>query len=311
MLSLVMRNLGETQPLCDTRRMSRFAQSSFACLIAIAFIASANSRAQAPDSFRWIDFHAPKDQDVVVWVTRALDGQNWSAIREIGVQYDAALVVTSYRANPQSAANDDVYSIWSVSINNRSLTPILKGSNLRIVDWMLFAVGGPREVGVLYEDCNNCAATTFFTSLYYDLRSHTWAARWMSGGNGVPVWTSSTHPEVTKTQVYAVFADPNGRETLGTWSHLDYGKQRPAEDFLYRYDLDPLSGVERTQILLGRDAASMKDRLCSGEDSLTALSRGQDSALCQTGRKQVWERKPVTTPPTNNQGQSRPPGGSQ
>src|SRR6516165_7925477 len=134
MLSLVMRNLGETQPLCDTRHMSRFAQSSFACLIAIVFIASANSRAQAPDSFRWIDFHSPKDQDVVVWVTRALDGQNWTAIREIGVQYDAALVITSFRSNPQSAANDDTYSVWSVSLSDRLLKAVLKGSNLRSVE---------------------------------------------------------------------------------------------------------------------------------------------------------------------------------
>jgi len=37
------------------------------------------------DSFRWTDFHAPKDQDVLVWVTRALEAEKWSSIREIGV----------------------------------------------------------------------------------------------------------------------------------------------------------------------------------------------------------------------------------
>src|SRR6266702_1326431 len=51
--------------------------------------------AQAPDTFRWIDFHSPKDEDVIIWVTRALDGEKWTAIREIGVQYDAALVITT------------------------------------------------------------------------------------------------------------------------------------------------------------------------------------------------------------------------
>ena len=44
------------------------------------------------ETFRWIDFHAEKDQPIVVWVTRSLDREKWSAIREIGVFYDAALV---------------------------------------------------------------------------------------------------------------------------------------------------------------------------------------------------------------------------
>ena len=39
---------------------------------------------------------------MVVWVTRSLQPEKWSAIREIGVEYDAALVVTTLRANPQS-----------------------------------------------------------------------------------------------------------------------------------------------------------------------------------------------------------------
>jgi hypothetical protein len=280
-----------------------------ACLVVLALFTMPRCESQAPDSFRWIDFHSPKDQDVVVWVTRALDGQNWTAIREIGVQYDAALVITSFRANPQSAANDDVFSVWSVSLTDRSaVKSILKGANLRPVGWMLFTAGGLRELGAMYEDCNNCAATTFLTAFYYDLRDHTWGARWMRGGQGAPIWSSNTPPDVTRTQVYAVMADPNGRETLGTWNHLDYGKAKPAEDFVYRYDLDPLNCLERMQSLVGKEAASMKERLCHGQDAVAELSRGQDSILCPAEKRQSWQRKPVTTPPANNQGQSRPPG---
>src|SRR5208337_990672 len=73
---------------------------------------------QAPDTFRWIDFHSPKDQDVVTWVTRSLAVEDWTAIREIAVEYDAALVVTSRRANPQSAATADTFNVWSVSLTN-------------------------------------------------------------------------------------------------------------------------------------------------------------------------------------------------
>jgi hypothetical protein len=264
--------------------------------------------AQAPDTFRWIDFHAQSDQDVAVWVTRALDGEKWTAVREIGVQYDAALVITTNRATPQSATNRDTFSIWSVSLSNRALTHIADGANLRLMDWLLLNVGQGRELGALYDDCTDCQATTYFTALHYDLRQHTWAARWMQGGKAVPVWVSNVVSGVTHTQVFAVMADENGRETLGTWSHLDYGKTKPAQDAVYRYDLDPQSDLERTQLLFGRDAANMKDRLCRAQDVVPGLSRGQDSTLCPSSEKPHYERKPVTSPPPNNQGQSRPPG---
>ena len=42
-----------------------------------------------------------------------------------------------------------------------------------------------------------------------------------------------------------------------------FGKQKPPEDFVYRYDLDPFSSLERTQLLSNKDADSMKQRLCN------------------------------------------------
>lgn len=286
------------------RSISRWAA---ALNLAFAFL-STFATAQAPDAFRWIDFHSPNDRDVVIWVTRALDGQKWTSIREIGVQYDAALVITTLRASPQASPNRDAFSIWSVSLADRKVTPIVDGTNLRPTDWLLLNVGQGREFGALYDDCNDCASTTYLTAFHYDLRHHVWAARWMQGGKAAPVWTTTSPVGATQSQVYSVMADSNGHETLGTWTHIDYGSTKAAEDFVYRYDLDPRTDVERTQLLFGRDAAQMKDHLCHAIDASPGLSRGQDSALCQTGQKPHPERKPVTTPPANNQGQSRPPG---
>lgn len=267
------------------------------------------STAQAPDSFRWIDFHSPNDQDVAVWCTRALDGQKWSAIREIGVQYDAALVVTTYRSSPQASPNRDTFTIWSVSLADRKLTKIVDGTNLRLTDWLLLDMGQGRELGALYDDCNDCAATTYFTAFHYDLRQHIWNGRWMQDGKAVPVWTANSPLGVTQSQVWAIMSDSNGHETLGTWNHIDYGKEKPAEDFVYRYDVDSTTDIERNQVLSGRDAATMKDHLCHAQDAVPGLFRGQDSPQCQTApQKARYERKPVTTPPANNQGQSRPPG---
>jgi len=231
-------------------------------LIAATLAVAAPLPAQQPDPFRWMDFHAQKDQDVIVWVTRSLESEKWTAIREIGVEYDAALVVTTLRATPQSPANADTFTVWNVSLTSHVVAPLLTGVNLRWLDWMRFLDGAPPEPAVLYDNCSECAANTYFTAFYYDLPHHMWTARWMRGGQGVPVWTASTPAGVAWTQVYAGLAEPNGREFISTWNHFDYGPQKPPNDFIYRYDLDPFSRLERTKSLSGKDADAMKQRLC-------------------------------------------------
>jgi hypothetical protein len=275
-------------------------------ILAAAFISPRPARAQQ-DSFRWMDFHSAKDQDIIVWVTRSLEAEKWSSIREVGVIYDAALVVTSLRTNPQASPESDTFNLWSVSLTTHAITPLLKGANLRWLDWMQFSEIGPPELGALYDDCGGCAATTYFTAVYYDRPQHIWNARWIRGGQGVPIWTASTPEGVSVARVYAILAGPNGREQVGTWNHFDYGKEKPAEDFVYRYDLDPISNLERTQLLSGKEADSMKQRVCSFQGT-GGVARGQDSVLCQQTVHVRPERRPTTTPPPNNQGRSVPPG---
>jgi len=260
------------------------------------------------DSFRWMDFHSAKDQDVIVWVTRALEAEKWSSIREIGVLYDAALVVTTLRINPEASPSSDTFNLWSISLTTHALTPLLKGVNLRWLDRMQFSGNPQRELGLLYDDCGECAATTYFSALYYDRSQHIWNAHWMRGGQAVPIWSAATSAEVTVTHVYAALAEPDGRQLVGTWNHFDYGKQKPAEDFVFRYDLDSFSGLERTQLLSGKDAEAMKQRLCLAQGGAGGLVRGQDSALCEQTVHPRAERRPTTTPPANNQGRSTPPG---
>jgi len=274
--------------------------------IASALVNSLSLDAQQ-DSFRWMDFHSPKDQDVIIWVTRSLEAEKWSSIREIGVVYDAALVVTTLRANPQASPGSDTFDLWSASLTTHAITPLLKGVNLRFLDWMQFSGIGPPELGALYDDCTECAATTYFTALFYDRSQHIWNAHWMRGEQAVPVWTAATPEGMNVTRVYAILAGPDGRELVGTWNHFDYGKVKPAEDFVYRYDLDPFSHLERMLLLGGKEADGMKQRLC-GFQGTGLVARGQDSALCQQTVHARPERRPTTTPPANNQGRSVPPG---
>jgi len=277
-------------------------------LIAATLAAAAPLPAQqAPDNFRWVDFHSPKDQGVIVWVTRSLAVEDWTAIREIGVQYDAALVVTAKRATPQSGANTDTFAVWSVSLTNHSIAPLIKGVNLRWLDWMRFMDGAPEELAVLYDNCRDCNANSYFTAFYYDVRQHGWSARWIHGGQGAPMWSANKPPGFEWTQVYAGIAEPNGREFIATWSHFEYVNKKPPNDVVFRYDLDPFSGLERSLQLTGDDADAMELRLCRAQDAVSDLERGQDSALCQQLLKPLPQRKPVTTPPANNHGQSAPP----
>ena len=278
----------------------------FALLAATLSVPS--SAQQAPDSFRWIDFHSAKDQSVVSWVRRSLDPEKWTAIREIGVEYDAALVVTTLRATPQSQPSADTFTVWNLSLTSHVVAPLLKGVNLRLLDWMLLADGEPRELGAIYDNCNECAASTFLTAFHYDLPHHMWTGRWMRGTQAVPIWNTNPTQGVDLTQVYAVLSEPNGRQLIGTWNHFDYGAEKKPEDIIYRYDLDPISGLERTQMLMGKEAEAMKQRLCGAPSVSPELARGQDSALCKQSLKPRIAHKPVTTPPANNHGQSVPPG---
>jgi hypothetical protein len=262
---------------------------------------------QAPEQFRWVDFHSAAEADTIAWVERSLIGEKWTAIREIGVEYDAALVVTALRPTPQSLPVEDTFTVWSLSLTRHTVTPLIKGVNLRLVDWLLLGDGEPRELGALYDDCRECAATTFFTAFHYDLKEHAWAARWMRGSQAAPVWSTGVTQGVALTQVYALLAEPNGRELMATWNYFDDGKQKSPESVVFRYDWDGFSGLERTQLLSGKEAEAMEQRLCGAASLLPGLARGQETALCQQTLKPRVERKPVTTPPANNHGQSVPP----
>jgi hypothetical protein len=274
------------------------------CAVAAASVltlASFLSAQQPPDTFRWMDFHNPKDQDIVVWVTRSLAVDDWSAIREIGVKYDAALVVTTHRATPQSLPEDDTFSVWSVSLTSHDIALLLSGVNLRILDWERFADGFLEDLTALYDDCRNCAATTYFTAFYYDATQHGWAARWIRGGKGVPVWNTSPPSGVALAQLYELAAEGDGHTSLYIWSHIENGKQKPPQDYIFRFDRDPFSGLDRTVELSSKELGAIELRICRGQDAVGGVLRGQDSEICAQLVPRA-ERHPVTTPPANNHG---------
>jgi hypothetical protein len=270
-----------------------------AALLALTSLLSAQ---QPPDTFRWIDFHNPKDQDIVVWVTRSLAVEDWSAIREIGVKYDAALVVTTDRKTPQSLPEDDTFTVWSVSLTSHAITMLLSGVNLRILNWQHFADGFQEDLTALYDDCRSCAATTYFTAFYYDATQHAWSARWLRSGKGVPLWNASQPSGIAITQLYELAAEGDGHASLYIWSHLDYGKEKAPQDYIFRFDRDSRTGADRSAELTDKqELAEMELRICRGQDAIEGMMRGQDSDICEQLVPHA-ERHPVTTPPGNNHG---------
>ncbi len=266
---------------------------------------STTSGQQNTTTFRWMNFHSHQDQNIIIWVTRSLQVEKWTAIREIGVLYDAALVVTTDRATSQSLPNTDTFSVWSASLTSHAVTPLLSGVNLRWSDWERFSRDTTLELPVLYENCRDCAATTYFTSLYYDPARHTWTARWMRDGQGIPVWNAKPPSGPVWTQVYALLPEGDSQVILCTWNHFDYGREKPPNDFIYRYDVDPFAGLDRTVLLSGKQADAMKLRLCNAQNAVPGLERGQDSPLCQELlhpqlRGSQYRRGPAAAPPASS-----------
>ena len=103
----------------------------------------------------------------------------------------------------------------------------------------------------------------------------------MRGTQAIPLTTASAPQGVTVSSAYAVMAEDNGHEIVGTWNHFDYAGQKPLEDYVYQYDVDPANYTERTQALTGKNAEALKRRICAGADVVSGLAHGQDSAICQ------------------------------
>jgi hypothetical protein len=307
-------------------RLPRFLQFtlpaalSFGVILPLALAPAAQAQTEM-EAFHWIDFHDQKDAPTVAWVTQEMKSEKWSAIREIGVQWDSALVITTLRGSPQAAPGSDVETAWSISLSRHEVQPLFHGVKLRVVDWTSFAGAMTPELGIAYEDCIDCQASTFFTTVHYSFPDHGWRARWMRGNLGAELVSGAAVEGMVRTQIDGLLSTPDGRQTLATWSHFDYNGAKPAEDYVFTYSVDPSSGLEQTQGLSAKHAGEVMAQICrastTGEggaavDALhAALTRGQDSALCAPYAKPNARslRRPVTTPPANNRGQSEPPGG--
>jgi len=247
-------------------------------LVAACCVQSAS--AQAMEGFSWTDLR--QDTERVAAVSKSLEGEKYTALREIAIVGDAALVITSTRANPTAKPEQDQYSAYSLDLKSPEEKPdlLMTGTRLQFRDWLRFIREGETELVATYDDCSDCRATTFLTSFYIDGKSKKWRARWPREVAGAPLFSASPENAGKTDQAYALMVGEDGRAILVTWSHFEQKNVKQAEDYLFEYDVDPASGRERVRPIYGADARPLKVRLCKAEGEALGIAAGQDTASC-------------------------------
>jgi hypothetical protein len=236
----------------------------------------ANAHAQVLENFAWVDLKA--DTQIVALVTKALKDRPYTALREIGVAGEQALVVTAARKKSVANPGSDMLTIYGVGLKSGSVQELIEGTHLRYVEWQKFYDSDTPELIALYDDCADCQTTTFLTAFYLDRSTKQWGARWPRQVAGAPLTSSN----LASDYVYAAFRGLDERVVVDTWVRTPpQVRGTRATEVLYEYKIDPMSARETSRPLTGRDAADVKQRLCKPVDPVFGLAGGQDSAACK------------------------------
>ena len=237
---------------------------------------SACASAQVLDGFAWANLKT--DTTTVNRVTMLLAGKPYTALREIGLIGDQALVITTLRKDPIAQPGDDSFTAYGVSLKDGAVEQILDGANLKMVAWQKFYDYDSPELLAIYDDCAQCKATTFLTAFYLDRRTKHWHARWPREIAGAPL----TSAAVGSDHVYALFMNVDRRVVLDTWTRFpEQKKSSRGGEYMYEYRIDPMSDQGTGRPVTGRDMLPIKQRLCRGEDVVYGIAGGQDSDACK------------------------------
>jgi len=241
---------------------------------------------QTPADFHWVNFKT--EAATVSNVERTLKGEEYSAIREIGVTDRFALVLTVQREAGQTTFDGDMWRVYSISIKTWNVQTLLTGYRLQVKDWINFDARTSRDLGLVYMDCWECEATTVFTALHYD-SSKGWRARW-------PNEKDPNHPGITMLitdvgdpytneevdQTFRVIAPANDVSTVGTWYHSKDLSTGKISETVTKFWIDKATGKEKTAELTGEEARAWKLSLCKAGSAAYGLSQGQSSRACRS-----------------------------
>lgn len=241
------------------------------------------ARAQLPANFSWINIES--DKKVMPIVRRALHDNSITAIREVGVQGNYALVMTASREDGSPTPDYDLWTIYNIALDSGKSRVMANGYGVKIQDWIPLS---GNELAMTYYDCWECEAATLFTTIHF-VKGLGWQARWPNKSNE----TNSFKPgavllnadygesEEEDRQIYAIVKQPNKSFAVGNWTQFRNDTTGKLEDDVERYFIDPATGQDRVERLTGKAAQDWERTLCTQSNILIQPSSGQDSRLCR------------------------------
>jgi hypothetical protein len=262
--------------LCGFNRIS---------FLSVILLLCAVGHSQVPAGFRWVDFKG--EPALVSTVERALKGENYTAVREIGVRSEFALVMVVRRDSAQDTPFGDQWTVYNLPMKSGNLQTLVSGYNLEIKAWVSFQSKGDGDLGVVYKHCWECEPVSLFTAFHFDPASG-WRARWANEESpnqpGIAfLFTDVGDPFTNEDvdQVFKVLAPSGGVASVGTWYYsrdLGSGKITEAATKFY---VDQLTGKDKSVELTGHAAIEWERQLCKLQGSPYGLFQGQSSKACK------------------------------
>jgi hypothetical protein len=253
-------------------------------LFAVGILAASQCcLAQVPDGFHWINLES--DKVTMAVVRRALQGQSFTAIREVGVKDNFALVITANRDADASVPSEDQLTIYSIALSTAKMQPIVNGYDIRLWEWM---GKNSEDLTISYYDCSDCEPAGLFTALH--LKPNVgWVARWQSKKDGLNpggvIFVGDAGEPYTDddvTEVFAVIKAADNSYAAGSWTHSYNTTTRKTEDSVLRYRVDMVTGKDIAETLTGARTEAWKRRICKEPLTLSRPNQGQDSQICKT-----------------------------
>ena len=252
---------------------------------ALCLMVPPTSPAQMPPGFSWVNLES--NTSVMATVRGALHDPSMTALREVGIEGNFALVMTASRSSGESTADADAWTVYSISLTSGQKNVLLRGYRLQMLQW----IGpGAAELAITYDSCSGCEPLVLFTTLRMDPNVG-WMARWpgegltdsspqpgagvVAGGVGEP------YDDDEVSQVFGLIVQKSGQFAAGSWVRTRHERTRKIEDYVVRYSVDPMTAGDRVERLHGVSAVSWEREICTPSEFLIAPSLGQDSAACR------------------------------
>jgi len=230
-------------------------------------------------------------------VRQALHDTPITAIREVGIEGDFALVMVTSREAGAPTPDYDQWYVYNLSLQTGNKQLLVFGYGVKLLDW----VGkSSDELAITYYDCWECEAATLFTTFHFT-NANGWRARWTNktqagkypqpGAVALMTDVGDPYDDNDVDQVFAVVAQPGNGFAAGSWFHSRNTKTGKVDDDLELYSIDSSSGDDRTQKLVGQAALNWERRICTQSNILIQPALGQNSKACRNVLKSPTMKK--------------------